>query len=76
VTHILQRAKQIGINQIPEIAHAEAQKLGFPDDMCQDYLTNHIYYDLGELEIAGMMKFYELAVKYGLALPDITPKFV
>lgn len=76
VPQILQRAKQLGIDQIPEIARVEAQKLGFPEDMCRDYLTNDIFYDLGDLEIAGMMKFYELAVKYGLAMPDITPKFV
>ena len=76
VPKILQRAKKLGINQIPEIAHAEAKKLGIPEDICQDYLTNRIFYDLGDLEIAGMMKFYELAVKYDLAVPGITLKFV
>ena len=73
---ILQRAKKLGINQIPQIAHTEAQKLGLPVDTCQDYLTNHIFYDLGAAEIAGMMKFYELAVKYDLAVPGIIPEFV
>ena len=76
VPQTLQQAKQLGINQIPEIARIEAPKLGFSEDFCRDYLTNHIFYDLGDLEIAGMMKFYELAVKYGLAKPGVTLKFI
>ena len=73
---ILQRAKQLGINKITEIAYTEAQKLGLPVDTCQDYLANHIFYDLGDAEIAGMMKFYQLAEKYDLAVPGMTPVFV
>lgn len=76
VPQILQCAKQLGINQIPAIAQSESQTLGLLEHTCQDYLTNHIFYDLGDAEIAGMMKFYELAVKYELAAPGITPKFV
>lgn len=76
VPQILQCAKQLGIDKIPEIAHIEAQKLGLPEDTCHDYLTNHIFYDLRDVEIAGMMAFYELAVKYGLAAPGRTPEFV
>ena len=76
VPKILQCAKKLGINQIPKIAHTEAQKIGLPEDACKDYLTNHIFYDLGAAEIAGMMKFYELALKYELAVPGITPEFV
>ena len=76
VPQALQRAKGLGINQIPEIARIEAPKLGFSENFCRDYLTNHIFYDLGDLEIAGMMKFYELAVKYALAKPGVTLKFL
>lgn len=76
VPQMLQCAKQLGINKIPEIARIEAQKLGLPEDICQDYLTNHIFYDLGGAEIAGMMKFYDLAVKYDLAVPGMVAEFV
>lgn len=73
---MLQCAKQLGINKIPEIARIEAQKLGLPEDICQDYLTNHIFYDLGGAEIAGMTKFYDLAVKHDLAVPGMAAEFV
>jgi chorismate dehydratase len=76
VPQTLQRAKELGITQIPEIARLEAPKLGFPEDFCRNYLTHHIFYDLGDSEIAGLMKFYELAVKYRLAKPDIPLRFV
>ncbi len=75
VPQTLQRAKELGINQIPEIARLEAPKLGFPEDFCRAYLTHHIFYDLGDAEIAGLMKFYELAVKSGLAAPGVSLKF-
>jgi chorismate dehydratase len=72
----LQRTKEFGVDRIPEIARIEARKLGFPETLCWDYLSKHIFYELGELEIAGLMKFYELAVKYELARPGVMLKFV
>ena len=42
----------------------EAEALGFPEAMCSDYLTNRIFYELGDSEIAGMNRFYELAQKH------------
>ena len=76
VPQILLNAKECGINSIQEIARIESQRLGFPESLCRDYLTKHIFYELGDSEIAGLMRFYELAVKYGLAHPDVTLKFV
>lgn len=66
VPKLLLEAKNRGIAQIPEIARIEAQKLGLPENLCKDYLQNHIHYDLDESEIAGLELFYKLAVKNGL----------
>jgi chorismate dehydratase len=76
VPQTLWNAKEYGINKIPEIVQIESQKLGFPETLCRDYLTKHIFYELGDAGIAGLKKFYELAVKYDLAQPDMTLKFV
>ena len=76
VPQTLRRAKEIGLNQIPQIARIESQKLGLSEDLCRDYLTNRIGYDLGETEIAGLMQFYEFAVKHDLAAPGVTLRFV
>ncbi|MCZ6676510.1 MAG: menaquinone biosynthesis protein [Candidatus Poribacteria bacterium] len=76
VPRTLLRAKEIGVTQIAQIAQNEAPKLGFSVDFCRDYLTKHIFFELGDSEIAGMMRYYELAVKYELVAPGATLKFV
>ena len=76
VPQTLLNAKEDGINKISEIVRIESQRLGFPESLCRDYLTKHIYYELGDSEIAGLKKFYELAVKYDLAPPDVKLRFV
>ena len=60
VPQTLVNAKECGINKIPGIARIESQRLGFPESLCRDYLTKHIFYELGDSEIAGLKKFYEL----------------
>jgi chorismate dehydratase len=76
VPKTLRRAKEIGMSQIPKIARIEARKLGFPEELCLDYLTRRIFFDLGESEIAGLLKYYALAVKYDLAKPGVELRFV
>ena len=72
---ILQEAKQRGIKQITKIARVEAEALGFPEELCNDYLTRRIFYDLGDSEIVGMKRFYELAQKHGLAPAGVSLRF-
>ena len=76
VPQTLFNAKEDGIKRIPEIVRIESQRLGFPESLCRDYLTNHIFYELGDSEIAGLKTFYELAVKHDLAPPDVKLRFV
>lgn len=74
-TQILQKAKELSIPNIPEIARVGAETLGLPEALCSDYLTNRISYDLGDMEIAGMNRFYELAQRYDLAPPGVSLRF-
>jgi len=74
-TQILQKAKELSIPHIPEIARVGAETLGLPESLCSDYLTNRISYDLGDSEIAGMNRFYELAQRYDLAPPGVSLRF-
>ena len=64
---VLRESRTRGITQIPEIARIESEKLGLPEPLCRDYLQKHIHYGLGESEIAGLRRFYELSVKHRLA---------
>ena len=61
---LLKKVKHLGIDQVQYIARIESKKLGLPRSLCEDYLTNHIYYDLGHKEIEGMTAFYNLAIKH------------
>ena len=61
---LLKKAKHIGIDQIQYIASIESKKLGLSMSLCEDYLRNNIYYDLGSQEIEGMTLFYDLAIKH------------
>lgn len=69
---LLLEAKILGIKQIPEIARIEAKKLGFPENLCRDYLQNHINYDLDQSAIAGLKLYHKLAVKHKLVKSDKT----
>ncbi len=70
--NLLLEAKNRGITQIPEIAWIEAPKLDLPENLCKNYLQHHIHYDLAESEIAGLERFYKLAVKNKLVESEQT----
>ncbi len=75
VPDMLFNAKKLGIEQIPEIARSEAPKLGFTEELCRKYLQHHLHYDLDESSIAGLERFYKLAVKNRLVETGQTISF-
>ena len=60
-------AKELGRREIPEIARTESARLGLDETQCRYYLENVIRHDLGPAEVAGLERFYQLAVDRGLA---------
>jgi chorismate dehydratase len=60
-------AKAYSLAHSGELAAREAAKLGIDPGYCRRYFTNIIHYDLGERELAGLRRYYELAVELGLA---------
>ncbi len=60
-------ARDSGVANLEAIARREAPQLGISPATTIDYLTQNLYYRLGERERLGLTKFYELAVQYGLA---------
>ena len=60
-------AKELGRPDVPRLAREEAVKLGLPAAQCEYYLQQVIRHDFGEEEIAGLLRFRELAVEAGLA---------
>ncbi len=66
------KAKAFGLSRAGQIAAREAPHLGLDSGYCRRYLTNIIHYDLGTRELAGLARYYSLAVELGLAPPGVS----
>jgi chorismate dehydratase len=67
VEEALSQARDRGEQQLLEIAAREAPLLGLSEQITIEYLTENLYYRLGSAERRGLQRYYELAVKQGLA---------
>jgi len=63
----LQRARDLGVSRLSEIARREARLLGLSEQVALDYLQNNLYYHLGREERRGLALFHELARRHRLA---------
>ena len=63
----LARSRAEGLAHADELASTFGPRLGLSVATCYDYLTNVLSYDLGELEVAGLRRFAEMAARLGLA---------
>jgi chorismate dehydratase len=71
----LQQARDGGLGAIPEIA-----RHSYPEDarkaaVADRYLRHHVKYDLGERELQGLRRFYELAAEVGVVSSAPVPRF-
>jgi chorismate dehydratase len=69
----LVKAKDYGIQNIDTISYEASQRYGVDFDFCKSYLTENLFYELGEREIAGMREFFTYAFYYGVIdfIPEI-----
>ena len=65
----LRALKARGLAHLDEIIHAEPRDPSFT----RGYLTQHIRFDLGDREKAGIEKYRELLAKYGFIADAVTP---
>jgi chorismate dehydratase len=63
----LAKSRADGLAHARELAATHGPKLGLDLDVCYEYLTSVISYDLGEPEIAGFRRFARMAADLGLA---------
>lgn len=70
---VLKAARDAGVKASDEIAAAYCgpQRAA----LCQGYLRENIQYDLGERQIAGLRRYYELAARHGLIDAPREPVF-
>lgn len=67
VEEALGTARDLGLQRIPDIARREAPLLHLERQLIEEYLTDNLYFFLGQEERQGLRRYYELAVKQGLA---------
>ncbi|WP_029631011.1 menaquinone biosynthetic enzyme MqnA/MqnD family protein [Zavarzinella formosa] len=63
----LRQARDHGLQRAGHIAWREAPGLQLDAGMCRRYLSNILSFDLGEAELAGLRRFYQLACELDLA---------
>jgi chorismate dehydratase len=63
---ILTEARDRGFGRLDELAQTEAVHRNLDPGSVRRYWTDHIHYNLGEAELAGLQRFAELAAKYDL----------
>jgi chorismate dehydratase len=67
IEELLAAARDLGVKNLREIARREAPLLGLPEQVTIDYLTQNLYYRLGDAERQGLARFHQLAVKHKIA---------
>ena len=67
---VFQEAKSWGLKQRADIASVFANTLSLPQSFLEGYLHKNINYDLEEVHINGLNRFYELAKQQEL-IPEI-----
>ena len=63
---VLQNAKSESMKMIPRIVCEESAKLGLSKEVCEEYLTRIIRYELGEREVQGLKVFEQKCMEHGL----------
>ena len=75
VIPILKECLQNGLERIDYICRQEARRLDFSYKMVCEYLTQNIYYKLGENELLGLDRFRSYARSYTLIDGETTPRY-
>ena len=65
--HAFVKAKRLGLSRAGVIAERESKALGLDPGYCRRYFDTIIRYDLGESELAGLRRYYQLASELNLA---------
>lgn len=72
VERALCRARDLGVENLAEIAAREAAPLGLTVPQCLGYLRDNLHFTLAARELSGLEHFYKLACRHGLASPGVT----
>jgi chorismate dehydratase len=69
VSAVLNAARDGGLQHVDEIAEREGPLVSVSPELARQYFRENLHFVLGEEELAGLQRFYELCVAHGIA-PD------
>jgi chorismate dehydratase len=67
VEEALGRSRDLGVQQVAEIARREAPRLEISESIAYHYLTKNLHFRLGRAERSGLKMFADLSARLGLA---------
>jgi chorismate dehydratase len=67
VSAVLNAARDGGLEHVDEIAAREGPLVGVSGELARRYFRENLHFVLGEKELAGLRRFYELCVAHGMA---------
>jgi chorismate dehydratase len=62
-TDAFNNSYRFGLSRMDEIVQTESASRGFDEALVRKYLTEHIVFELGERDYAGMKRYLELALR-------------
>jgi chorismate dehydratase len=71
----LARSRAEGLAHADELARLHGPRLGLDVSTCYDYLTRNLSYELGEVELAGLRLFAQMAARLQLAPEGVSLVF-
>lgn len=72
----VREAREEGQSRLSEIARTESERSGIAYEVCLDYLSSKIIYDLGEGEMDGLRHFGDICFERGILEQKETIQFV
>jgi chorismate dehydratase len=64
ISRVFQQSRDRGLEHIPEIVSAWAPRLGLPEKLISDYLTENVDYTLDQENLEGLRLFFRYAAEY------------
>ena len=74
LAEVLGQARDCGVEHVEQIAEREHAAVGLSYGECLNYLRDHLHFQLGPRELAGLELFRQCAVRLGLAPASVPAK--
>jgi len=72
---ILSRARNRGCENIDQIARASATEYGLTESVCRNYLSDNLYFQLGDPEKQGLAAYFRYAADLNVIAPNLQLQF-